>query len=62
MTLKTVMATENSAVHHICDPGPQNQSLGYIFCNSQKNIVWVKIINFPFMPKIIRILSKDHIP
>ncbi len=41
-----------------CDPGPQNQSLGYICSNSQKYIVWVKIIDFYFMPKIIRTLSK----
>ncbi len=32
-----------------------------IFSNSQY-IVWVKIIDFPFMPKIIRTLSKDHVP
>ncbi len=32
------------------------KSLGYICSNSQKYIVWVKIINFSFMPKIIRIL------
>ncbi len=30
--------------------------LGYIYSNSQKYIVWVKIIHFSFMPKIIRIL------
>uniref|UniRef100_A0A9J7YLN4 Sarcoglycan zeta n=1 Tax=Cyprinus carpio carpio TaxID=630221 RepID=A0A9J7YLN4_CYPCA len=36
--------------------------LGYIFSNSQKNIVRVKIIDFSFMPKIIRIFSKDHVP
>ena len=35
---------------------------GYICGNSQQNIVWVKIIDFSFMPKIIRILSKDHVP
>uniref|UniRef100_A0A672KE55 Sodium-coupled neutral amino acid transporter 4-like n=1 Tax=Sinocyclocheilus grahami TaxID=75366 RepID=A0A672KE55_SINGR len=35
-------------------------SLGYICSNSQQYIVWVKIIDFSFMPKIIRILSKDH--
>ncbi len=29
---------------------------------SQKYIAWVKIINFSFMPKIISILSKDHVP
>ncbi len=33
------------------------KSLGYIYSNSQKYIVWVKIINFSFMPKIIRILK-----
>ncbi len=38
------------------------KSLGYICSNSQKYIVWVKIIDFPFMPKIIRTLSKDHVP
>ncbi len=38
------------------------KSLGYICSNSQKYIVWVKIIDFSFMPKIIRTLSKDHVP
>ncbi len=38
------------------------KSLGYICNNSQKYIVWVKIIDFSFMPKIIRRLSKDHVP
>ncbi len=32
------------------------KSLEYICSNSQLYIVWVKIINFSFMPKIIRIL------
>ncbi len=32
----------------------------YICSNSQ--IVWVKMIDFSFMPKIIRILSKDRVP
>ncbi len=32
------------------------KSLGYICSNRQQYIVWVKIINFSFMPKIIRIL------
>ncbi len=32
------------------------KSLGYICSNSQKYIVWVKIIDFSFKPKIIRIL------
>jgi len=30
--------------------------------NSQQYIVWVKIIDFSFMPKIITILNKDHVP
>ncbi len=38
------------------------KSLGNICSNSQKYIVWVKIIDFSFMPKIIWILSKDHVP
>ncbi len=48
----------------ICDPGPQNslKSLGYIWSNIQKYIAWVKIIDFSCMPKINRILSKDHVP
>ncbi len=37
------------------------KSLGYICSNSQKYIVWVKMIDFSFMPKIIRTLSK-HVP
>ncbi len=37
------------------------KSLGYICSNSQKYIVCVKIIDFSFMPKIIRILSKDEV-
>ncbi len=35
--------------------------LGYICSNNQKYIVWVKIIHFSFVPKIIRIVSKDHV-
>ncbi len=38
------------------------KSLGYIYSNSQKYIVWVKIIDFSFMPNIIRTLIKDHVP
>jgi len=42
------------------DPGSQNQ---VSFCgNSQQYIVWVKMIHFSFMAKIIRILRKDHVP
>ncbi len=33
-----------------------------IFVAIAKNIVWFKIIDFYFMPKIIRISSKDHAP
>ncbi len=51
-----VMAAENSAlVSH--DP---HVSHGYICSNGQKYIAWVTIIDFSFMPKVIRILSKDH--
>ncbi len=44
------------------DHKTSHKSLGYVCSNSQKYIVWVKIIDFSFMPKIIRILSKDHVP
>ncbi len=53
--------SQNKA-ENICDPGAQNQSLGYICSNSQKYIIWVKMIDLSFMPKIIRILSKDRVP
>ncbi len=29
---------------------------------SQQYVLWVNMINFSFRPKIIRILSKDHVP
>ncbi len=35
------------------------KSLGYIWSNCQKYIVWVKIIDLTFKPKIIRILSTN---
>ncbi len=35
--------------------------LGDICRDSQQYIVWVKIIHFYFMPKIIRTLSKDQV-
>ncbi len=41
---------------------PSLKSLGYICSNGQKYTVWVKIINFSFMPKILRMFSKDHVP
>ncbi len=46
----------------ICDHKTSLKSLGYICSNRQQYIVWVKMINFSFMPKIIIILSKDHVP
>ncbi len=45
--------SEDSTHTHICYPGAQHR---YICSNSQQYIVWVKIIHFYFMPKIIRIL------
>ncbi len=44
------------------DHKTSHKSHGFICSNSQKYIAWVKIIDFSFMPKIIRILSKDHVP
>ncbi len=29
---------------------------------AKKYILWVKMIDLSFMPKIVRILSKDHVP
>ncbi len=56
----------DQAVFTICDAGLDHKiclrSQGYICSNSQKYIARVKIIYFSFMPKIIRILSKDHVP
>ncbi len=39
------------------DHKTNHKSHRYICSNSQQYIVWVKIIDFSFMPKIIRILS-----
>ncbi len=44
------------------DTKPVFKSLGYICSNSQKYTAWVKIIHFSFIPQIIRVLSKDHLP
>ncbi len=43
---------------HVCTLEHKSsvKSLGYICSNSQKYIVWVKIIRFSFMTEIIRIL------
>ncbi len=43
-------------------PWSSHKSLEYIYSNSQQYIVWVKMIDCSFMPKIIWILSKDHVP
>ncbi len=50
-TGKTVLLTHVTLEHN-----SSVKSLGYIYNNSQKYIVCVKIIDFYFMPKIIRIL------
>ncbi len=51
-----------NAIYVTLDHKTSLKSHGYIYSNSQQYIVWVKIIDFSFMPKIIRILSKDHVP
>ncbi len=56
------IAISNNLIYVTLDHKTSLKSLGYICSNSQKYIVWVKIIIFSFMPKIIRILSKDHVP
>ncbi len=38
------------------------KSLEYICSNGQKYTVSIKIIDFSFIPKIIRILIIDHVP
>ncbi len=53
---------ESVCIYVTLDHKSSLKSLGYICSNSQKYIEWVKIIDFSFMPKIIRILSKDHVP
>ncbi len=40
---------------------PVINSTGIFVANSQLYIEWVKSIDFYFMPKITRILSKDHV-
>ncbi len=47
-----------SSIYVTLDHKNSLKLLGYI-CS---NIVWVKIIDFSFMLKIIWILSKDHVP
>ncbi len=53
-----IMSEEQGVQQYVTlDHKPSLKSLGYICSNSQKYIVWVKIIDFFFMPKIIRTLS-----
>ncbi len=49
LKLNTTKPVLSSKVANICS-------------NSQNYIMWVKVIDFSFMSKIIRILSKDHVP
>ncbi len=57
--VKTRGARKNLFIYVTLDHKTSLKSLGYICSNSQQYIVWVKIIDFSFMPKIIRIISKD---
>ncbi len=54
------LLSQNKA-ENICDQ-TSLKSLGYVCSNNQNYIVWVKMIDLSFMPKIIGILSKDHVP
>ncbi len=65
VTITQVIFREQSAVtftkhesNVTLDHKTSLKSLGYIYSNSQ---IWVKIIDFTFMPKIIAKLSKDHV-
>lgn len=57
---KALHCYQKYSMTHNSDPGSQNLfgSKINICSNSQKNTEWVKIY---FMPKIMRILSKDHV-
>ncbi len=63
---KDILQNVNAALFHIVKSyvTPEHKtsfkSLGYICSNSQKTH-GVKIIDFHFMPNIIRTLSKDHV-
>ncbi len=59
-SLKKKKKKKDKSIYVTLDHKTSLKSLGYICSKRQKYIVWVKIINFSFMPKIIRILSKDH--
>ncbi len=57
-----ILKTKSGHKYVTLEHKTSHKSLGYICSNSQQYTVWVKIIYFSFMPKIIRILSKDHVP
>ncbi len=55
--------SQNKAENNVTlDHKTSLKSLGYVCSNSKKYILWVKMIDLSFMPKIIRILSKDYVP
>ncbi len=54
--------TVSKMMHETLEHKSSLKSLGYICSNNQKYIVWVKMIDFSFMPKLISILSKDNVP
>ncbi len=56
LTLDTVSVKYRFMFNLTLEHRSSVKSLGYIYNNSQKYIGWVKIIDFYFMPKIIRIL------
>ncbi len=48
-----IITTVYLTLHH------KTSHRGVLCCNSQKYTVWVKLIDFSFMPKL---LCKDHVP
>ncbi len=51
----------NSISYETLEHRTSLKSRGYICSDSQQYIVWCKLIDFSFMPKIIRILRKNHV-
>ncbi len=65
MVLFEVLCNMNincNVVYVTLDHKTSLKSLGYICSNSQKYTVCVKVIDVSFMAKIIRTLSKGHVP
>ncbi len=58
-TLRRALYIYQNTLLEVSDTCPKTslKSLEYICRNNQQYIVWVKIIDFSFMPKIIRILK-----